>query len=128
MLSYSLLKLLLLLQLKHVLADFCLQWPFMLIGHARYLHAGRAVHCLVHVVFTGVVLLVMPTPAALIAAIVLVEWVVHFHIDWLKAMHGQATQYDTADRRYWIAFGMDQLAHQLTYIALAWWWLVAIGS
>jgi hypothetical protein len=121
----ALLKLLVLLQIKHLLADFFLQTGFMLSGNWRYLHAGRAAHCAVHAAGTVLVLLLMRTSPALLLAMVAAEFVVHFHIDWLKARHGRATGYDTSDRRYWQAFGTDQLAHQLTYLGMGWWWIAA---
>ena len=72
--AYSVLKLTLLLQLKHVLADFFLQSKFMLTDHWRYFHAGRAVHCLIHAAITAVVLVLMPTAPAAFARLLQSMW------------------------------------------------------
>jgi hypothetical protein len=46
----------------------------------------------------------------------LLEVVVHYHIDWLKARVGDKAEADSS--WYWCLFGLDQLLHQLTMIAV----------
>jgi hypothetical protein len=53
---------------------------------------------------------------------VTVEAVIHYHIDWTKVKFGIK---DITKPMFWTQFGLDQLAHQITYILMAWFLLVA---
>jgi hypothetical protein len=65
-------------------------------------------------------LFVLITPSfKLGAAIIVAEFVVHYHIDWLKEQVMKRTGWQTADNGYWWALGGDQLLHQLSYVAIA---------
>ncbi|WP_311733148.1 DUF3307 domain-containing protein [Sulfitobacter noctilucicola] len=114
--------LLTLLQVKHLFADFFLQTPRMLADRAVYLHFGRAEHAFLHGVLSFVALVLVGAPLVFSVVIGLVEWVVHFHIDWIKGRYSEQALHTPADASYWRAFGADQLAHQLTYIVIIWCW------
>jgi hypothetical protein len=112
-----------LLQVKHMLADFFFQTPFMLSGRGEYLHPGRALHAGVHLVGSVIAFLIVGAPLAVIAIIVVLEWVAHFHIDWAKARYSEAHALAPNQAVYWRAMGLDQGLHQLTYIAMVWAWV-----
>jgi len=60
----------------------------------------------------------LATPAALLAALLAVEFVLHYHIDWAKEQIAKPL----VERRgagYWATFGFDQFLHQATYVAIA---------
>ncbi len=116
------LLLMVLLQIKHLFADYFLQTPRMLSRRGVYLHLGRAEHALLHAILTFLSLMIIGAPLVFSSVIALIEWGVHFHIDWLKGRHAEARQYTPADAAYWRAFGTDQLAHHLTYVAIVWLW------
>jgi hypothetical protein len=59
-----------------------------------------------------------------IAAIVIAEFVVHYHIDWLKQTVDGRMNWTPEQAQYWHIFGADQLLHQLTYVAI----LVVLAS
>lgn len=118
----TVLGLLILLQVKHVLADFFFQTKRMLSGRNEYLHLGRMQHAGMHAVFSVVALLVVGAPLVFTLVLCLIEGVVHYHIDWAKGRHSAATNYAPTDGGYWRAFGVDQLLHQLTYVAMIWAW------
>ena len=102
---------------KHALADFYLQTPFQYSNKGTYGHPGGFVHAGIHVALTPLVYLVL-APASLLVAggIAAGEFLLHYHIDWLKE---QITSGLTAhDRRFWYAIGADQLIHGLTYLAI----------
>ncbi len=108
-----------LFQVKHYLADFYWQTGWMVRTKGRYGHPGGLAHSGLHGVLSMSVLLVtahwMP---ALIVALVIFEMIVHYHIDWFKSwivVRGGIGEHDSA---YWKVFGLDQAAHQLTYIGL----------
>lgn len=115
-----------LLQLKHVLADFFLQTPVMLADRARVLHLGRVLHCLVHGAGTAIALLVMGTGAGLLAGLVLLDAALHYLIDMTKGVWSEKSGEISGSAGYWRAFGLDQAAHQLTYLLLALIWAQAL--
>ena len=116
--------LLVLLQLKHMFADYFLQTPRMLAGRSIYLHWGRVQHAGLHAVFSLAVFAIIGMPFWLNLLLCFAEWVVHFHIDFGKARYSEKKAHGPADAGFWRAFGFDQLLHQLTYIAMIWFWAV----
>lgn len=120
----SVLLLLVLFQIKHMFADFYLQTPRMLEGRETYIHRGRAEHAGVHALFSVIVFLLMGTSVMVTLVIVVAEWIVHFHIDWAKAKHSVRKKQTPAEAGFWRAMGADQACHQLTYLAMAWIWVL----
>ena len=116
------LLLLILLQVKHLFADYFLQTSRMLMNRTAYVHLGRAQHAGLHAVFSVVIFLLLGAPLVFILVLCLLEWVVHYHIDWAKARHSEKAQNGPEDAAYWRAFGVDQFMHQLTYVAMIWAW------
>ena len=119
------LVLMILLQVKHMFADFFLQTPRMLSGRNEYLHFGRAQHAGLHAVFSIAAFLLIGAPVISTIVICAAEWLVHYHIDWAKGQHTELKQHGPKDAGYWHAFGVDQLMHQLTYVAMIWIWAAA---
>ncbi len=112
-----------LLQIKHMFADFFMQTPRMLSGRGAYLHMGRVQHAGVHAILSIPVFLIVGTSVGLIAAVIVAEWLVHFHLDWAKARFSEARSLNPGQARYWQAFGVDQALHQLTYVVMVWVWV-----
>ncbi|MGR3713953.1 MAG: DUF3307 domain-containing protein [Shimia sp.] len=110
-------------QFKHLVADFFLQNAKMIMGREKYWHMGRALHAGVHAVFSVLVLAVFGTPLGALAALVIVEFVVHFHIDWAKARYSVDRNLQPTEACYWYAVGTDQALHQLTYLVMVWIWV-----
>lgn len=109
-----------LLLIKHAVADFFLQTPWQYKNKGRYGHPGGIVHSLIHVATTPVAYLVLaPASLALALWIAAGEFLVHYHVDWAKEQI-LARNHLTPDKRgHWWALGTDQLAHGLTYVAIA---------
>ena len=61
-----------------------------------------------------------------IPLILIVEALVHYHIDWAKDRIVLRYALTPKDRNYWIATGTDQALHHLTYVAMALAWLQLI--
>lgn len=114
------LLLLALLQIKHMVADFFLQTPRMLSARGRYLHLGRLHHAALHGGLSLVTLVLVGVPVDFSLIVCAVETVVHFHIDWAKGRLSETSDSGPQDAGYWRAFGIDQLMHQLTYVAMLW--------
>ena len=114
----ELLILMVLLQVKHMFADYFLQPEFMRNGRDTYLHLGRLSHAGVHAIGTVLALLVVPTALPALLLLTVADFIIHFHIDWLKARMTDGAGLTPADAGFWRAAGVDQLAHQLTYVAI----------
>jgi hypothetical protein len=53
------------------------------------------------------------------AAIVIGEFVLHYHIDWAKQQIMARTGWQSVDSEFWWGIGADQFLHYLTYLAIA---------
>ena len=113
--------LLVLLQLKHLAADFMMQTPWMIAGKGRYGAAGGLVHASIHGALTAVALLIAGITASVALPLALAELVIHYHVDWTKEQVSVRVNWSPANKFYWWLFGADQAAHQLTYLGLCAW-------
>jgi hypothetical protein len=105
-------------QVKHLLCDFVLQTKFQVFNKGYYGHTGGIIHAACHVVFSVPALLLLTRSPAVIAAVMACEFLVHYHIDWLKARTERVRNWTPEDNIYWLAFGADQFLHQVTYIVI----------
>ncbi len=121
------LALIVLLQVKHLFADYFLQTPIMLQNRGKYLHFGRALHVAVHIVGSAIAFAVVGAPLGMTAVIVAVEALVHFHIDFGKGRWSDFAQDSPDDASYWRAHGVDQAAHQLTYVGMVVAWALSLA-
>jgi hypothetical protein len=104
---------------KHALFDFVLQTRFQLDNKHRYGHPGGLAHAGLHVL-GSLPAVILARPAWLVGAAVLAaEFVLHYHNDWFKERWIRARGWTTGDRRFWAAFGVDQMLHALGYVAMA---------
>lgn len=109
-----------LLQLKHYYADFVIQTYAQTVRKGIYRDLCGISHSLDHVWTSLVILLIFnlvhPLSALTMLVATFIEGVVHYHIDWVKVHFGIK---DSTKPLFWNQFGMDQLAHQLTYLVMA---------
>jgi hypothetical protein len=117
--------LLALLQLKHCVADFFLLTPWMMAHRKTYLHPGGLAHVGEHLAGSVIVLVLMGTAPGTAVAILVAEGVFHYHVDFAKARLVDRQHLTPAASPYWYALGVDQLLHQLSYLAIAAWWAVS---
>ncbi len=107
-----------LLILKHFIIDFPAQTPYQWMNKGTYGHPGGILHAGLHGIGTFLCFaLFFVTPFALIVGVL--DMVIHYHVDWVK-MNVNKKYGWKADTHpeFWIALGLDQLAHYLTYVAL----------
>lgn len=98
--------------LKHFMADYPLQTPYMLRKtHKIGWKLPLLTHSLVHAGLTFAILILFTSPGMSIA-LAIMELILHFIIDYWKA---QRCKYAISDAKFWIALGFDQLLHYLTY-------------
>jgi hypothetical protein len=107
-----------LLAVKHFLFDFVLQTSYQVKNKGKFGHPGGILHSGLHAAGTAFVLFIMAAPGAILVAIVVAEFLVHYHIDWGK---DQITRRFATGQNafFWQMIGLDQLLHQLTYLAIA---------
>jgi hypothetical protein len=107
------------LMLKHAIADFYLQTSYQYLNKGTYGHPGGIIHSAIHVALTPLVYLVIaPASLLLVLGIAASEFVLHYHIDWLKEQIVRGNGWTAQDRGFWYALGTDQFVHGLTYLAL----------
>jgi len=108
-----------LFQVKHYLADFQWQSFWMVETKGRYGHPGGLLHAGMHGLLSLPVLwLAAPRAPGLCLALVVAETVLHYHIDWAKARITTRRGLDDRQTAYWHLLGLDQAAHQATYLAM----------
>ena len=106
------------LQIKHFVCDFVLQRPYQYLNKGTYGHPGGVIHAGLHIIGTLPVFLVITPSFRLGAAIIVAEFIVHYHIDWGKEQVMKRTGWHADKAGFWTALGLDQLLHQLTYVAI----------
>jgi hypothetical protein len=113
----DILLLLLLLQIKHCYADFVLQTYQQTVKKGVWLDPVGISHTLDHTWCSLVVMLIssffIPVNAFAIIFVTLIEGIVHYLVDYGKVKYGCK---DNTKPVFWTQFGLDQLAHQVTYI------------
>lgn len=105
---------LLLLQIKHWYFDFANQTTDEIKYKGIYLDWRGITHSLKHAVATTAIFFLF---ANLEIAIILglIDFLIHYHVDWIKMKWGTK---DITTLKFWNQFGLDQLAHQITYLML----------
>jgi hypothetical protein len=115
----ELLILLLLLQIKHCYADFVLQTYMQTVKKGVWMDPIGISHTLDHIYCSLIALLVfslfVPLSAFSILLVSLIEGVIHYLVDYAKVKYGSK---DNTKPIFWTQFGLDQLAHQATYLAM----------
>jgi hypothetical protein len=108
-------------ELKHFLCDFALQSKFQVRTKKIYGHYGGLIHAGLHAVGSLPALLILGASPTLLVLIPVLEFALHYHIDWIKAWVDGKTGWTMQDDAYWALFGFDQFVHQLTYIGVIAW-------
>jgi hypothetical protein len=108
-----------LLLVKHAIADFFLQRAFMFKDKHIYAGLGGISHACIHGFLTFVAIVIC-FPNLWFFAVLFgkVDAVLHYHIDYVKSNWNVRTQAQPSEIRYWYAFGLDQMAHSLTYVLI----------
>ncbi len=114
-----LLAVLLILQLKHFLCDFVLQTPYQFMNKGKYGHPGGIIHAGLHTLTSTPIFYVIQPGWLAATAIMLGEFLAHYHIDWLKEQTVKRKRLKFPQAEYWWTFGADQGLHQLSYLAMA---------
>ena len=99
---------------KHFVIDFPLQVRYQWSNKGTYGHPGGLLHAGLHGIGTFMCFYWYAPEAAFYLA--WIDAALHYHIDWAKMNYGNR---DITTPAFWNHLGLDQMAHQLTYIAIA---------
>ena len=117
--AYLVLLVLVVLTTKHLFFDFFTQSLSQIKNKRIYGHRDGLLHAAGHAAGTCLAFLIITPSLAVGIGIVVGEFILHYHIDWLKEEVGHAMKLRQDQREYWWAFGIDQWLHQMTYIGIA---------
>jgi hypothetical protein len=114
----TLLFILVLLQIKHWYIDFVNQTEEEVKYKGEYLDWRGVKHSLKQGAGTFVCLWIVTGWSNVEYAFFLgtLDFILHYHIDWTKMNYGNR---DIRTPQFWNHLGLDQMAHQLCYIAFA---------
>lgn len=105
---------LILLQIKHWYVDFVNQTDEEVKHKGIYLDWRGVKHSFKHGVATFAVLLLF-TPFSWAFVLAAFDFILHYHIDWIKMNYGNR---DITTPAFWNHLGLDQMAHQIVYILI----------
>jgi len=116
------------LQIKHFVCDFVIQTSYQFRNKGIYGHPGGLIHAGLHAATSIAVFLVLTPPLAVGVGIVVAEFILHYHIDWLKEQIVKREQWVFPQAEFWWVFGFDQFLHQFTYLGIVAVLAYAVGS
>jgi hypothetical protein len=115
----EILALLLLFQIKHWYADFKIQTYMQTVKKGVWLDPIGVSHTIDHIWCTLAVLLIFsviyPISILTIVSVAFLEGIYHYLIDYTKVKYGCK---DNTKPLFWNQFGLDQLAHQVSYLVI----------
>lgn len=106
-----------LLLTKHVIFDYFLQSWWMIKDKSIYGAFGGIVHASLHGVGTFAALLFF-TPTVFAFLLAVADSLIHYHVDYIKSTWMKKNNPSTNSQAYWIAHGIDQYAHIMTYVLI----------
>ena len=111
--------------IKHLWIDFLWQTPFEWQNKGTYGHFGGIQHSGKHAIVTFLMLailsLLLNISMLLVLAVSMVEFVVHYHMDWDKVNINKKYGWEpTTHKEFWFMLGIDQFVHFLNYIWIVW--------
>jgi len=110
--------LMLMLQVKHLVVDWCWQPPYEWQNKGFYGHWGGVRHALKNAV--GTALCFVPfVGLPMVLTVLVIDFLVHYHVDFAKMNINRRMGWGpNTHAEFWMLTGADQAAHQLTYVAL----------
>lgn len=114
---YMIILCLVLFQIKHFLVDYLWQTQDQLDNKGSYGNLIGISHSVFHGIGTQLCLapFLLPSSFPIWVGLTLFDIIAHYHIDWTKMHYGS---HDKESQSFWIHIGLDQLAHQLTYLVI----------
>lgn len=115
-----------LLLLKHWFCDFYFQRRYQYLNKGKYGHFGGILHAIITMYGTIMAVAIFywnttlaETPSTLIISMVVLEGLIHYHMDWLKIKINTLMWWGpTTHEEFWWLLGVDQTVHLLNYILI----------
>ena len=103
---------------KHMIADYYLQYSRMIKDKGNYNAIGGIAHSGLHAIFTFIILYLFGLGFWLPLLLAGLDYVLHYHIDYVKSNVWKTKGYGPEDQMYWVTHGVDQFLHFATYILI----------
>lgn len=103
--------------IKHTVADYFMQYSWMIRDKGTYGAWGGLAHAGFHGLLTYCILLFFINPLYALA-LSMADSVIHYHVDFVKSNFWKHKNLTAMDQQYWIAHGVDQFLHLFTYIGI----------
>lgn len=100
------------LLIKHYYIDFVNQTLAEVYGKGIYGNLTGIWHSAKQGILTAIIFFNFTDPVNCVV-VGLLDFMLHYHIDWFKRNYGNQ---DIQNPKFWNHLGLDQLAHQLSYI------------
>ena len=114
---WEILCVLMLLQIKHLIVDWCWQPAFEYTNKGTYGHLGGIRHALKNAVGTALCFLPFVGLAPIVVLVFVLDFVAHYHVDFMKVnINNKYGWGATTHSEYWALTGADQTAHQICYV------------
>lgn len=115
----EILALLSLLQLKHLLIDWCWQPEYEWRNKGIYGHLGGVRHALKNAIGTGLCFMFFFPSVFIVLTVIIIDGLLHYHIDWAKmSINSKYNLGPLTSDNFWRLTGLDQFLHQVTYLGL----------
>jgi hypothetical protein len=106
-------------QTKHLLLDWIWQPPWEWRNKGTYGHAGGLFHAGKNGAGTAVCMVPLCDDLASAFLVLFADALVHYHVDWVKMNINRRMGWTaTTHNEFWQLTGLDQWAHQVTYLAI----------
>ena len=106
--------------IKHWYVDFVVQTMQEINEKGTYFKLHGIKHSLKQGIGTAIALAIMHVDPLLGAVLAVIDFILHYHIDWAKMNLNKYLKLSFNDQGYWTLMGLDQLLHSLTYVFIAW--------
>lgn len=103
---------------KHLVADYYTQYHWMMKGKGTYGAFGGIAHSGWHGILTMAVLNSLGINLWWALLMGLLDFVIHYHIDYVKTNLWKSKAYTPADQMFWAIHGTDQFLHLMTYVLI----------
>ena len=104
--------------LKHLIADYYLQFSWMIKHKAIYGHWKGLAHSELHGFLTWLVLWFSGFGFFWSLLMGVLDTALHYHIDYVKSNIWKNKNLGPSDQMYWAVHGTDQFLHMMTYVLI----------
>lgn len=113
---------LVLLQIKHLIVDWCWQPEYEYLNKGTYGHWGGIRHALKNAVGTAACFVPVVGFVPIVLLVLVADFVAHYHIDFFKVNLNKRMGWGPLTHaKFWWLTGADQTAHQMCYLIWVMW-------